>query len=318
MNASIEEIAWEAYRAGVGDHSCTDDELLSSFRAWWSTRDARPLVIRVTINGEPASKQRPRFAIGRGGRVYTPSSTKIAESVVGWTIKAAYRAIAPIQQGAFAVSIAFFTKDRHRRDLDNMCKLVFDACNGLVWRDDVQVEELFARVTRADEKPRTEIEVRSLPDSTPYVSCSICQRKVKTYPSWDRRRKFCSKKCQSEAYRNGIEVECAQCQKGIHRAEYQIASARTYFCSPECKSLYLTVELVCPGCEKPFRTPKSFSRRGKTCCSKACQARHARTLKLARPSRYRCACGKPISRKEYERCNACKLEAQAATQKEKP
>jgi len=57
----------------------------------------------------------------------------------------------------------FFTKTQQRRDIDNMTKLFFDACTGIVWGDDSQVHELICRVVRSDENPRTEVAIYRLP-----------------------------------------------------------------------------------------------------------------------------------------------------------
>ncbi len=271
---------------------------------------ATKLVIKLTIDGEPVSKQRPRMSIGRGGHVYTPKTTRQAEDVIGWSIRMAYRMLVPEPDGAFAVYLHFFTKNRQRRDLDNMCKLVFDACNGIVWRDDAQVEALTARVTRQDPKPRTELEIYRIVGDTPFVKCEACSRTFRTYPSWPH-RKFCSRECMAASRRNGIEVTCANCDVIVHRANLQISESGRHYCSPECKSLYGTREISCSGCSVAFRTPKSFATRGKRYCSKQCQADHAKTRRLAKPGPGICeTCGGPTSKKEYRRCRACLHEAQ--------
>jgi Holliday junction resolvase RusA-like endonuclease len=46
--------------------------------------------------------------------------------------------------GRLAVAITLCEPDRRRRDIDNYVKLLFDAANGLLWRDDAQVVDLHA------------------------------------------------------------------------------------------------------------------------------------------------------------------------------
>lgn len=269
---------------------------------------ASKLVVEIVIDGEPVSKQRPRFAI-KGGHVYTPPTTKQAQAVIGWSIKAAYRQLAPEPDGAFWVALHFFTKNRHRRDIDNMCKLVFDACNGLVWRDDAQVEALTARVTRQSDRPRTEIEIYSIVSDTPFIRCEACGRTVRTYPSWPHRA-YCSKRCHSEAMKNGLDVPCTHCSKHIHRAEHQLIDGRMHFCSIECKSMHLTKECTCAKCGEAFRKPKSQVRSGRAFCSSECQVEFWKAQPPKRSSGSCHSCGARVSRKEYRRCNACRLAAQ--------
>lgn len=109
-------------------------------------------IVCLTIDGDPVSKQRPR--IGKAGKAYTPRATKQAESVIAWTIRADSRSMKP-SSGLFSVHVWFFTKDLRRRDIDNLCKTVLDACNGIVWDDDSQVVELHACVERGSPRPRT-------------------------------------------------------------------------------------------------------------------------------------------------------------------
>lgn len=125
----------------------------------------KQLVVAVTITGEPMSKERPRLAVTRGGKVYTPSATKHAERLVAWEIKKAFPRIEVNGQDAFRVELEFCLKSQRRRDLDNMTKLVLDACNKCVWKDDSQVEELEARLTRASVEPKTVIRIYSFPSS---------------------------------------------------------------------------------------------------------------------------------------------------------
>jgi Holliday junction resolvase RusA-like endonuclease len=92
-----------------------------------------------TVWGEPRSKQRPRVT-QRGA--YTPKETLERERAV----RDAWREFGePWFEHKLVVSIDFFNSTRHRRDIDNMVKLVLDALNNEAFPDDSAVVELNAR-----------------------------------------------------------------------------------------------------------------------------------------------------------------------------
>lgn len=119
-------------------------------------------MIRITIPGELRGKGRPKFST-RGGhvRAYTDAKTASAETWV--------RACAVEQAGAvpleapvsldiaIAVAVPASWSKRKREhalagtlmpagkpDLDNCIKLIADALNGIVWRDDKQIVRMVA------------------------------------------------------------------------------------------------------------------------------------------------------------------------------
>ncbi|MBA7630002.1 hypothetical protein ES703_37510 [subsurface metagenome] len=129
----------------------------------WPRRISKSRIrVHLTIPGEPISKQRPRFSINKNGRVYTPRQTRESEEWIGWQIKNAYQGLMPDVDYAFGVRIMFYQSNQQRRDLDNMTKLILDACTRVVWEDDSQVTEIIAHVFRGDDKPRTELCIYSL------------------------------------------------------------------------------------------------------------------------------------------------------------
>lgn len=110
--------------------------------------------IAFTVPGVPVGKGRPRMG---GGRMYTPTKTVNYEGLVA---HAASQAMAgrPLIEGACAVTLeitlpvpASWSKKKQaealagrifptvKPDKDNVIKAVYDALNGVVWRDDVQV-----------------------------------------------------------------------------------------------------------------------------------------------------------------------------------
>jgi Holliday junction resolvase RusA-like endonuclease len=114
-------------------------------------------MLTITIPGEMRGKGRPRFS-ARGGfaRAYTDSKTANAEAWVkhcamtqagtapiegavsiAITIDVVPPASWAVRKKANALAGAFFPTSKP--DLDNIAKLIADALNGIVWRDDKQI-----------------------------------------------------------------------------------------------------------------------------------------------------------------------------------
>lgn len=132
-------------------------------------------MIAFTIPGKPQGKGRARsqalYAKGgkpitsASGRVivthHTPDKTVAYESLIAHVAHLAMRGIPLFVEGGMAVSLSIdcdvpgswsLKKQRMalagevfpttKPDVDNVVKAVFDGCNGVVWRDDVQVVDL--------------------------------------------------------------------------------------------------------------------------------------------------------------------------------
>jgi Holliday junction resolvase RusA-like endonuclease len=120
-------------------------------------------MINLTIPGAPTGKGRPRFAI-RGGfaRAYTPEKTASYESLVKLAAADAMQSSAPFTHpvrvtihATFAPPASWSEKKRNtaiaetngirpakKPDADNIAKIICDAMNGIVYRDDAQVVTL--------------------------------------------------------------------------------------------------------------------------------------------------------------------------------
>lgn len=118
--------------------------------------DLTKAVIKFKVDGEPVSKERPRFY---KGVVYTPTRTRKAEEKIKWIFKENYPRWKMDIKSNFAVCIFFHLKRKSHRDIDNMKKLVLDSFNGLVWLDDSQVDESHIFVMRNIEIPDTLIAI---------------------------------------------------------------------------------------------------------------------------------------------------------------
>lgn len=111
----------------------------------------------IFIPGDPVGKQRPRAA---NGHMYTPQKTKDYEQKVAWEWK---RARGPKLDGPIRMRIVWHCRipksaskakraamnsgqilPMTRPDLDNVCKSVMDALNGVAYHDDLQIVSLTA------------------------------------------------------------------------------------------------------------------------------------------------------------------------------
>ena len=123
-------------------------------------RHAAPQAVTFIVDGEPVSKERPRFTT-RGGkpRTYTPGKTLAAERAV----KDAFEAAAPgytfAADASYTVEATFFNGTRRHRDVDNMLKLVLDGLNGVAWADDHQVVKIATGKAYAPGQARTVVTI---------------------------------------------------------------------------------------------------------------------------------------------------------------
>lgn len=126
---------------------------------WPRELPAGEVICSTVIQGDPVAKQRPRVD---QGRARTPEKTKEWEQAVGLQVLCDHPGIHACDFQHLGVRIAFYTKRGERRDLDNLVKCILDACNNVVWRDDVQVHEIHTRLIRGDANPRVELLVYTI------------------------------------------------------------------------------------------------------------------------------------------------------------
>ena len=124
----------------------------------------RPIFsVSFFVPGQPVGKGRPRaFRTGKGIRMHTPEKTASYESLVATAAHGAMRGATPIQGACHVqmdirlmVPLSWSARKRNQAldgqilptkkpDMDNVLKAVFDAINGIVWQDDVQVIQVQA------------------------------------------------------------------------------------------------------------------------------------------------------------------------------
>ncbi|MGH7743326.1 MAG: RusA family crossover junction endodeoxyribonuclease [Candidatus Dormibacteria bacterium] len=115
------------------------------------------VVASFTIDGEPRSKERPRWNPTRSTQPYTPEKTVKAEKEIGWLFRKAAGPFPVSSTDTFGVFAVFLCGTKRRQDTDNMLKLVLDGLNGVAWKDDMQVTESPARLVRGVLQARTEV-----------------------------------------------------------------------------------------------------------------------------------------------------------------
>ena len=114
----------------------------------------------VVILGQPRSKQRYKASRRRS---WNPSRED--EDALAWQVRTIYTAPQPDRDHLWGVRCIFYCQNlqRGRMDGDNLQKLVLDSLQGVVWKNDFMVRELYSLTIPVTENPRTEILFYHLP-----------------------------------------------------------------------------------------------------------------------------------------------------------
>lgn len=123
-------------------------------------------MISFCIPGPPQGKGRARaMRTPKTGKVImvTPEKTVAYEGLIAYTAKAAMAGAAPMQEAVRvdmfigcpipdswsgkkqAAALAGRIIPKTKPDSDNVLKALADGCNGVVWRDDSQIADVFIR-----------------------------------------------------------------------------------------------------------------------------------------------------------------------------
>lgn len=107
-------------------------------------------LFQMAVEMKPVPKGRPRHT--RSGHTFTPARTREAEKVVSEAAIAAMNGAEPLAV-PISLKVEFFFRQAKSNktifhtqvpDLDNLTKLVSDAMNGIVFKDDSQIVLLTA------------------------------------------------------------------------------------------------------------------------------------------------------------------------------
>ncbi|MEJ2886121.1 RusA family crossover junction endodeoxyribonuclease [Actinomycetospora aeridis] len=276
---------------------------------------------RFEVPGEPMPKSRARYN-GQGPKVraYTPTAAAEAEQVIAWRYRAARgKAIVADDRSGFGLACTFYVEKRQRRDTDNLIKLVADALNGVVWADDSQVTEVSGRTVHGSDQPRTVVELYLTGDLPDYIRmvCEGCGSEYRSYASWERKRRYCSPTCRTEARRLAATRTCEGCGEPFRGRQQRGEPKR--FCTRACYRRHTTVALVCVRCGGSYRKPQSLHRANqRTYCSAPCRIAAQRDQRKVGAQGQCDACGGPTTKKHYIRCQACKSARRPALVVETP
>jgi Holliday junction resolvase RusA-like endonuclease len=143
--------------------------------------DGEMRTITFTVIGDPKGKGRPRFArMGKFIKTYSPKETVSDENWVklSYQQEAARVGWKPVAAGVpMAVRIACYfsypqsmsAKKRaqnmyvtKRPDIDNCCKLLLDACNGLAYHDDAAIVSAHIEKLYTDGEAYTTVSISTL------------------------------------------------------------------------------------------------------------------------------------------------------------
>lgn len=143
------------------------------------------MILHFHVPGQPVGKGRPRIGkVGNHARMFTPEKTVNYEGLVALAAQQAM-AGAALLEGACEVKLRIdcqiptsWSQKKQRAaaagairpttkpDADNVIKAIFDAMNGVVWKDDVQAVEL-AVSKRYSEVPGVAVRVELLDPVAP-------------------------------------------------------------------------------------------------------------------------------------------------------
>ena len=232
------------------------------------------IVAQCSIPGEPAAKQRPRWS-KKSRSFYTPPETQAREETIGLLVRSQMRDLFVDALYAYGLRVAFYVQDGKKKDVDNMLKLVSDAVNGIVWKDDSQVHEVMGWRREDAVAPRTEILIYRLNMAALREArrCLVCERPLPPEsPRALRPRAYCSIRCSALAQRNRKVLQCANCNKILEKKPFDAERSRSgrVFCDRDCWSNFSRVKTVCGRCGSALVRPRSMVPTGNAFCSSAC------------------------------------------------
>lgn len=118
----------------------------------YTLRAGVPHRFAVTVEGNPIPKGRPR--VTEYG-TFTPKRTANYEALIRDYAALAWKA--DPTRLSVAVTLRFYRATAHKCDLDNLCKAVLDALQGIIFENDAQMWILHAEKAIDRDNPRVEI-----------------------------------------------------------------------------------------------------------------------------------------------------------------
>jgi len=119
-------------------------------------------MIHITLLGEPLSTGSIYRSVCRGkfATVYMSKAGKDLKEDYQWQIKSQYKG--RLLSGDLSIDVKIVYGTRRKADWDNFHKLSMDACTGLIWVDDSQIQEAHVYKLYNKENPRIELLIKEI------------------------------------------------------------------------------------------------------------------------------------------------------------
>jgi Holliday junction resolvase RusA-like endonuclease len=114
-------------------------------------------MIELKLLGDPKSTNHIYKSVCRGrfASVYMSTDGKNLKESYKWQIKSQYRGHCLSEN--LKLNVKLFFGNKRIRDIDNYNKIVLDACSGLIWTDDSQIQEITISKFYDKGNPRIEL-----------------------------------------------------------------------------------------------------------------------------------------------------------------
>ena len=110
-------------------------------------------MVNIKIKGTPPTTN--TLYRRHGNIIYMTTQGKEYKEMCQWEVKSQYKG-KPITE-TLSLTVEFYFKDNHKRDIDNFNKIILDSCTGMLWKDDSQIVELTLRKFVDKKNPRVEL-----------------------------------------------------------------------------------------------------------------------------------------------------------------
>lgn len=110
--------------------------------------------MEITLKGNPLSTNNVYVNSPGRGR-FMAKGAKVLKESYQWQIKSQYKG-KPITKDV-DLRVELFFGDKRIRDIDNYNKLLLDACTGILWVDDSQIQSLLIIKNFDKKNPRAEL-----------------------------------------------------------------------------------------------------------------------------------------------------------------
>lgn len=113
----------------------------------------------IVLPGNPLSTQHIYRSTTSGGFNRTYMTKQGTDRKQEYIIEAKQQWKKQPLENSLSVAVDFYFGDKRKRDIDNFNKLWMDALEGIVYKNDCQIEELVIKKDYDKENPRIEINI---------------------------------------------------------------------------------------------------------------------------------------------------------------